>query len=348
MGGSESRFVAHPIRQNKYLTLEDPHASEQRIVLGDRDDKKGYHTFFFRKDDKSKYALNIRFDKDSDLYICATPPGAECKSDKWDAVTSIKRPDNPAEGQWKIFVVGKRKTGTLEWKQEDDYKLNWDHMKGHSIKAVLLNMASKMVLSTGPSGKLCVEKLKLSPNKELVKPVPAVFWDIETVDHSLSPGEKTAAIVGGISGGAAIVGITVLTVATAGIGLAVLGGGAAVAGGGAAVGGAAAASGSFIAGSFAAGGAGAAAAGGGAALAGGAAATGGVLAIGGTIGAIGAAIVNEGIKAMKKAAVIGIGAVKDGLEAIRDDDEGIPDPENSEEKQLQYIAIMIEEFEADQ
>ena len=69
--------------------------------------------------------------------------------------------------------------------------------------------------------------------------------------------------------------------------------------------------------------------------------------MGGTIGAIGTAIVAAGVKAMEKAAVIGIGAIKDGIDAIKDDDEGIPNPEKSEEKQLRYIAIMIDEFHAD-
>ena len=50
MGGSESRFVACPVRQNKYLTLEAPHASQQAIHLGDRQDSdkdRGYQRIFF-------------------------------------------------------------------------------------------------------------------------------------------------------------------------------------------------------------------------------------------------------------------------------------------------------------
>ena len=210
MGGSESRFVACPVRQGKYLTLEAPHASQQAIVLRDRQDSDkdgGYQRFFFRKDKKREHTLNIRFDKDDDLYICATPPRRGAAGDA--IVTSKNMPENRAEGQWKIIVVGKRKTGTLEWKQEDNYKLDWDNMKNHSIKVVLLNMANKMVLTTDSYGKLCVKKLKLNAKKELVKPVPAVFWKIETVDHSLSPGEKKAAIVGGVFGGVAVVGIAV-------------------------------------------------------------------------------------------------------------------------------------------
>ena len=141
--------------------------------------------------------------------------------------------------------------------------------------------------------------------------------------------------------------------ATAGVALVVLGPGAAAVGGGAAAAGGAVAGGNFIAESFIVGGgaaaaAGGAAAGGGAAGVGsGAAATGGLLAVGGTIGAIGTAIVTAEVKAMERAAVISLGAIKDGIEAIRDDEEGIPHPENSEEKQLRYTAIIIDEFHAD-
>ena len=251
--------------------------------------------------------------------------------------------DDPhsAEYQWKLIVVGKRKTeSSLEWVQEENYKLGWNDMKEHSLKVVLLNVASKMVLSGGGPSGLTVEKLELSPQGKLVEPAKTVFWEIETVGHSFSPGEKKAAIVGGVFGGAAVVGIGIIGVVTAGAGIVALAG---AGGAAAAAGGTSAASGSFIAGSIASGsfiaGGTAAAAGTGTAAATAATvvgATGTALTAGGVIGALGTLIITEGAKALKASAVLALGA-------IEDEKEGLADPEKTEEKQLLYIAMMIKE-----
>lgn len=329
MGGSESVFIARPIGSDKYLTLTK---AGQTIILGNRDDETGYPSFLFSGHDNS---LNIRFYEKSSLYVCVE------QSDAGDwAVISKKRSgqSNPAEYKWKLIVVGKRETdGTLpvQWKQEDNYKLDWDSMKKHSLKVVLLNVASKMVLSSGGPSDLSVEQLKFK-NGKFIMPEKTVFWEVETVKHCLTTKEKAAAIAGGILGGIAIVGVGV---ATAGIGLAVLGGVGVAAGAGAG----AAAGGSFIAASFIAGEAvavGGAAAGGAAAAGAGAAAggltIGAVLTAGGVVGAVGVFILKKAVETLEKVAVF-------GLNEIRDDNRGIAIKMDTEEDQLPFIARIIEE-----
>ncbi len=140
MGVNESRFICKPLITDKYLMVTAPHDNHQKVVLGPRDPEDSYQKVVFKTDDN---CLNIRFDNHPQPYVCATQSG-----DKWTLKMEHSYDSYQAGNfQWKLVILGRRKTDRGRWKVKNGYKLNWMKTKHHSLKAVLINSAANMVLS---------------------------------------------------------------------------------------------------------------------------------------------------------------------------------------------------------
>ncbi len=182
MGGSESRFICKPLTTDKYLMVTAPHDNHQKVVLGPRDPEDRYQKVVFKTDDN---CLNIRFDNHPQPYVCATQSG-----DKW--TLKMERSydsDQAGHFQWKLVILGKRKTDRGRWKVKNGYKLNWMNTKHHSLKAVLINSAANMVLSYD-----CVSNelrlVKVSKGNVHTLSDEAV-WELECVDHNYNSTQAT-------------------------------------------------------------------------------------------------------------------------------------------------------------
>ena len=133
--------------------------------------------------------MNIRFDNHPQPYIRATYSSNKewiVTMEDWPGAKDV----TADQYRWKPFIFARRHTLGGEWRQEKEYPLDWDHMKGASLKVIFINMELRKALSYDPSsGQPCFEDLHSGNLSALLE---KVYWEVECVDHNLSANEVAA------------------------------------------------------------------------------------------------------------------------------------------------------------